>query len=219
MTAKELAQALDGVKYGNERTGPHVRAAKESGLVIVFGESDDGIEFCGAIDDETDVYNGGTVYVTPSGIVPAGTPNARRLDALWRYPDSGASWTYKADFPYETFRIFDSVELYCIGIVFDIADLGRPDAHAILSNALLCFGKEHQMLKAVEELAELQRSISRFMQGEGDAEAVADETADVEIMLAQIKMIFGNAEAVEQHREYKLCRLNGRLAPLLAHNE
>ena len=41
MTAKELAELLNGREYGNEITSDEEKLAKESGLVVVFGYSDD----------------------------------------------------------------------------------------------------------------------------------------------------------------------------------
>lgn len=47
MTAKELAEMLSGRKYGMEITSEEARAAKDAGLVVVYGYSDDNVEFAG----------------------------------------------------------------------------------------------------------------------------------------------------------------------------
>lgn len=56
MTAKELAEMLSGRKYGMEITSEEARAAKDAGLVVVYGYSDDNVEFRGAIDEEVGAY-------------------------------------------------------------------------------------------------------------------------------------------------------------------
>lgn len=47
MTAKELAEMLFGRKYGMEITSEEARATKDAGLVVVYGYSDDNVEFRG----------------------------------------------------------------------------------------------------------------------------------------------------------------------------
>ena len=51
ITAKELAEKLNGIAYGDSFDDVK-QEAKESGLVIVYGASDDLMEFDGAIYDE-----------------------------------------------------------------------------------------------------------------------------------------------------------------------
>lgn len=69
MTAKEMAELLNGREYGNEITSDEEKLAKESGLVVVFGYSDDNCEFRGAIDDEVGCYCGGEIHLTKDGII------------------------------------------------------------------------------------------------------------------------------------------------------
>ena len=53
------------------------------------------------------------------------------------------------------------------------------------------YGTQNQCLKAVEEMAELQRAIVKTMIGDkGDLDNVIEEIADVEIMMEQLKSIF-----------------------------
>ena len=49
---REFANRLSGREYMSEISAEEEREAREKGLVIVFGYSDDCIEFRGAIDDE-----------------------------------------------------------------------------------------------------------------------------------------------------------------------
>ena len=138
MDAKELAAKLNGREYWHEITDEEVRQAKEAGLVVVFGASDDLIEFRGAIRDEGDCYDGGTVLIDTKGVLPSWDSaseceesaqeyferkaKARTITALWA-KEPGYSWTYKTDIPHETFEIVEDGEPYCRGIVFNIGDI------------------------------------------------------------------------------------------------
>ena len=129
----------DSKRTGNEypvRIQSNIlKSAKESGLVIVYGASDDLIEFDGAFNDEAGVNNGGMVEIDKQGIIEdfgevehevevcqkwiARHAKARRIEALW-CEEPGYSWTYKTDIPHETFEVMEDGEHYCRGIVFMI---------------------------------------------------------------------------------------------------
>ena len=136
MTAKEMAEILDGREYGMEVNSDDKAAAKASGLVIVYGYSDDCAELEGAIYDEVSCFDGGGFYVTKDrvwsgpdcgndrcGFYQAAKKEAKLITAIWCDPESGASWSYKTDIPHETFNIYEDGELFCIGIVFSTDDL------------------------------------------------------------------------------------------------
>ena len=53
----------------------------------------------------------------------------------------------------------------------------------------VCQGKEHQTIKAIEELAELIQALAK-----GDIENIKEEIADVRIMLEQIEYLYGISE-------------------------
>ncbi len=139
MTAKELAALLNGREYGKEITKEEEAAAKEAGLVVVFGQSDDLMEFRGAIDGKVDCWKGGTAYVNENGLLemPGCQENCENCEfiknerdkyntifALWNKDDF--AWSYHTEIPHETFEIFDDGEKYCQGIVFSLADLETP---------------------------------------------------------------------------------------------
>jgi hypothetical protein len=138
MTAKELASALNGREYGNEITETEEKAAKEAGLVVVFGYSDDNMEFRGAICDEVSCYDGGTVHLTSAGLLMDECPNAEcpyfrqkqktaaTITAVW--DTGGYSWTYNTAIPHETFDIMENGETYCCGIVFALAAATEKEA-------------------------------------------------------------------------------------------
>lgn len=62
-------------------------------------------------------------------------------------------------------------------------------------------------MKAIEELGELIRALARA----DDPDNIAEEMADVEIMLGQLRIILGNDADVERWKVKKLQRLNRRL--------
>ena len=139
MNTKELAQQLTGIEYP-VRISRELRAEAESaGLVIVYGGSDDLMEFEGAIHDELSCYGGGTAWVDSRGLVPnfedidrddkdAFRDYFKRVNsccfilALW-CAEEGYSWTYRTDISHDTFEVVDEGTPYCRGIVFALADV------------------------------------------------------------------------------------------------
>jgi hypothetical protein len=124
MTKKELANLLNGRRYGEEITKAESEQAAQAGLVVVFGASDDLMEFWGAIYDEAGCYKGGTIYISPDGELKQKPGKGRRsITAIWCEEGTGFSFTYETLIPHETFIIFEDEITYCRGIVFDISDL------------------------------------------------------------------------------------------------
>ena len=77
----------------------------------------------------------------------------------------------------------------------------------ILTGAIKLYGRGPQRDKAIEELSELIRALARC----DDADNLAEEMADVRIMLDQLEIIFGNREAVRIWELRKLHRLDQRV--------
>lgn len=133
MNAKELAAALNGREYGKETTGAEEASAKDNRLVVVFGASDDLMEFRGAIHDEIGGYGGVDAYLVPSGLLTNecdndDCPHFKRLQetatvitAKWGEGDY--SWTYDTKIPHEVFDVMEDGDKYCRGIVFALADV------------------------------------------------------------------------------------------------
>lgn len=128
MDAKELAGLLNGRGYLDEISRGECIAAKEAGLVVVFGQSDDLCELRGAVDDEIGCYDGGTIYLDADGVFQSDCEDTscklmdrhlktcRTIEICWG--EDGYSWIYKTDIPHETFEIMDDGEKYCRGMVF-----------------------------------------------------------------------------------------------------
>jgi hypothetical protein len=85
------------------------------------------------------------------------------------------------------------------------------DERGIITDALRCFGVGHQAIVAIEELSELQKELTKLLRRQGNKEHIAEEIADVEIMLAQMKEAFGLQRAVSRHKYFKLLRLENRI--------
>lgn len=81
----------------------------------------------------------------------------------------------------------------------------------VLKRAIATWGPDLQLNVAIEELSELTKEICKSKRGADNADHIAEEVADVEIMLEQIKMIFNNRKAVERHKHEKLIRLEKRV--------
>lgn len=81
----------------------------------------------------------------------------------------------------------------------------------ILFRAIDTFGEESQMLMVIEEMSELAKEISKRFRGENNNDHIAEEIADVEIMLDQLKLITGTAHKAEWYRDQKLKRLEKRI--------
>lgn len=126
MTKKELADKLNGRAYGDTFKDV-LEEARESGLVIVTGGSDDLMEFQGAIEDEGGCFDGGKVYFDRTGVDQEGEERTNVIEAVWcdgmNSDGIPATWTYKTDIPCERFNIWEDGELYCVGLVFSIEDL------------------------------------------------------------------------------------------------
>ena len=142
MTAKELAAVLSGREYGMEIDSSEEQEAKDAGLVVVYGCSDDNVELRGAIDSEVGAWNGTTLYITPTGMLEEPTCDnaedctcpyfaaakkaAKEIKAVWHNP-GGPCWTFETDIPHETFTIFEDGEPFCEGIVFSMEDVKNGD--------------------------------------------------------------------------------------------
>lgn len=135
---KLLADRLNGSQYPLHLSKEITEAAKTAGLVIVYGASDDLMEFEGAIADEVGCYEGGTAYLDSAGLFQNecsddDCPHFARLkqraatiEAVW--DEDGYSWTYKTAIPHETFEVLENGEKYCRGIVFELASLNPKQA-------------------------------------------------------------------------------------------
>ena len=72
------------------------------------------------------------------------------------------------------------------------------------------FGNENQCFVAIEELSELQKEICKHLRGLGNIHNIAEEIADVQIMLEQLQRIFKCRSEVMLLKEQKIQRTTER---------
>lgn len=137
MTKEQLAEMLNGSQYPFRLSREIKDAAKLADLVVVYGASDDLMEFEGAIYDEHDCYDGGQCLIDREGIIPSWENvqdneaeaeayfnrkrHARLIKAIW--DEGGYSWQYETAIPHACFDILEDWDTYCKGIVFSLEDL------------------------------------------------------------------------------------------------
>jgi NTP pyrophosphatase (non-canonical NTP hydrolase) len=91
-------------------------------------------------------------------------------------------------------------------VVFRLRSFWDDSISDLFFDAIKFFGKDEQVQKAIEELAELIRALSRK-----DKENITEEMADVRIMLAQLEMIYNNKSGVNKVMKEKRNRLYRRV--------
>lgn len=81
----------------------------------------------------------------------------------------------------------------------------------IYKKAIETFGKANQRRMAIEEMSELTKELCKWERGETNWNAIAEEIADVEITIKQLKIMFNCEKAVQQIKGQKLHRLADRI--------
>ena len=77
---------------------------------------------------------------------------------------------------------------------------------------LRVWGKEPQMLQVIEEMSELTKEILKNVNRKKDnVKELIEETADVEIMLGQLKVCYDIEKQVEAYKADKLKTIQQRL--------
>ena len=86
---------------------------------------------------------------------------------------------------------------------------------SVYIDAVNHFGVDSQLIVAIEEMAELTKELTKYKRGLGTTAGIAEELADVEIMLEQLRYIFSKKvgslsnfnQVVEAFKEQKRLRL------------
>lgn len=134
-TTKSIAERLHSSQYPNDVPKDLSKEAHAAGIVIVFGASDDLMEFRGAIYEEISAWEGTTAYLTPGGLLEskcedncpyfeAEKKSAATIKAVWNNKGNPC-WSYETAIPHETFDVMEDGEVYCRGIVFSLSDVKR----------------------------------------------------------------------------------------------
>lgn len=139
MTKEQLAALLNGREYRKEITKIEAAQAKAAGLLVIYGASDDLLEFYGAFRDELGAYGGCDALVYPEGVLPAWEnfdekEDEAEADAYFSnkcrsvpvgadFDRDGYTWVIDTTIPHATFEIMDDGEKFCRGIVIEVQDI------------------------------------------------------------------------------------------------
>lgn len=151
MTKYQLAEQINGCGYREEDEHFDASTARKSGLVAIFGASDDLLEFRGAIHEELGAWNGTNAYIFKKkgewaalnendfeeykekleDVGMLGGFKYWQIKAEWSpvIKEEGkdnivASWLITGDTPEQVhFDVMEDGELYCRGIVIDLNEL------------------------------------------------------------------------------------------------
>lgn len=91
-------------------------------------------------------------------------------------------------------------------------DINKTRENEILLSALTKWGAGMQTVMVFEEMAELQKELCKSLRGKDNRGYIAEEIADVRIMLDQMVILHDCAEDVDTWRKVKLGRLEKRLS-------
>lgn len=72
------------------------------------------------------------------------------------------------------------------------------EMRTLCRRALRAWGAEMQSVVAAEELSELQKELCKSVRGENNTDAIAEEIADVQIMLEQMMLLHDCRDAVDE---------------------
>lgn len=81
----------------------------------------------------------------------------------------------------------------------------------VIVRAIETFDKDNQCKIAIEEMSELTKELCKNFRGRPNIESIAEEIADVKIMLMQLELIFDCTDEVLKWQDYKLRRLEDRI--------
>lgn len=92
--------------------------------------------------------------------------------------------------------------------------MDKQQEQKIFRDAIDYFGDTSQKIMVIEEMSELMKELCKELRDRGNIDNIAEEVADVEITLSQIKMIYDIEDAVAKQRDYKLNRFANRMIEL-----
>lgn len=89
----------------------------------------------------------------------------------------------------------------------------------IYADALSLFGRDNQLIVALEELSEAQNEICKALRCQVNLDHLAEEVADATIMLEQVRLIFDINDKVCHEMDAKMDRLVRRIVEAICHPE
>ena len=109
----------------------------------------------------------------------------------------------------DPFRFFDLAQL--LGITENPQHVSPDERRAIYLAAFEKYGEQCQQNKFDEELGEFLTELGRMRNGAGNYANLAEEMADLTIMLEQLAMIYGIEDEMAEQKDYKVRRLAQRI--------
>lgn len=89
----------------------------------------------------------------------------------------------------------------------------------VIEEAIKTFGEENQKIVAIEELSELQKELTKDLRGQGNSYNLAEEFADVLIMLHQLIQMYDIEKKVDIYWDHKLEKLKERINEAKSKND
>ena len=137
MTKEDLAAKLNNREYLSEISDEEATLAEQNGLVVVFGYSDDNVEFRGAISDEVGCYGEKEIQFSKHGIIPDWSDDEKKTKEeateyfskliggnQWILASFGRKgWMFNCGFSHAKFNIQENGEHYGQGMVFNLAEV------------------------------------------------------------------------------------------------
>jgi len=97
--------------------------------------------------------------------------------------------------------------------------MDKSQEEKIFEDAINLFGSTSQKIMVIEEMSELTKELCKDLRDRGNIGSIAEEIADVEITLAQIKRIYDINKQVDEYKDYKLNRFAFRMEELKANKK
>jgi DNA-binding transcriptional regulator GbsR (MarR family) len=88
---------------------------------------------------------------------------------------------------------------------------GFEERKQVYEAALNKWGCKLQATVAIEEMAEVQKEITKMLRGQLDREHLAEEIADATIMLEQLRQMLNINESVCSWMDYKIAELKRKV--------
>lgn len=112
-----------------------------------------------------------------------------------------ACWDWIQEHPYEAARLMGYVE----------ENKEENMVKELYRLALFTYGAQAQTMMVMEEMAELQKELCKHARGKENRAQIAEEIADVQIMLEQMELLHDCEGLVAGFKAQKLDRLEKRL--------
>lgn len=135
ITRDQMARRLDNIDIDD--IDHQLISAKAAGLLIVYGQSDDLLEFRGIWEDEYGAYGGCDCHIDQNGILlnecDCDCPYFKRINhdnftainAAWNDEDEELAWVVSSDAPHSSFTYHCDGEPFGVGIVIHRDDIKK----------------------------------------------------------------------------------------------